>query len=52
MAGNSLIAKNGEARAKQAAETLGGQSGKARDAILKRKKDLQRQLDELEKELS
>ena len=52
MAGKSLIAKNGEARAKQAAGALGGQSGKARDAILKRKKALQDQLDALEKELS
>lgn len=52
MAGKSLIAKNGEERAKQAASALGGQSGSARDAILKRKKDLQKQLAEIEKELS
>ena len=45
----SLIAKNG---ASKAASVLGGQSGSARDAILKRKKDLQKQLAELEKELS
>ena len=49
MAGKSLIAKNG---ASKAASALGGQSGKARDAILKRKKDLKKQLAELEKELS
>lgn len=44
----SLIAQK---QAEKAASTLGGASGQARDAILKRKKALQRQLDELEKEL-
>ena len=53
MAGKkSLIAKNGQSKAEQAASTLGGQSGSARDAILKRKKALQAQLDAIDKELS
>jgi hypothetical protein len=45
------MAKESLIKAKQAASTLGGQSGSARDAILKRKKALQAQLDAIDKEL-
>jgi hypothetical protein len=45
MPNNSLI------KAEKAASTLGGQSGKARDAILKRKKAVEKELAEIMKSL-
>jgi hypothetical protein len=45
MPNNSLI------KAEKAAATLGGESGKARDAILKRKKAVEKELAEIMKSL-
>ena len=48
----SLMAKNeARERAEAAASTLGGLSGRARDAALERKRKLKRELEAIEREL-